>query len=146
VNTDEQRAKKAKAERDRRAGPAGDRMRELDRLRRPRKRPLKQPGPDDVTTTRNRTMHAVATGALLREPCLFCGDPNVEAHHHDYTKPLEVTWLCRQHHALVHRGVRAKLTHKQRSEIRARFQAGEKQKVLAAEYGISQASVSRACR
>ncbi len=47
---------------------------------------------------------AVRTGVLLREPCLFCGAVRVDAHHHDYTQPLAVTWLCRKHHKLAHRG------------------------------------------
>jgi hypothetical protein len=117
-----------------------------DRARRPRKKPLREPGPGDTTATRNRTIHAVATGALVREPCLFCGDPNVEAHHHDYAKPLEVTWLCRDHHALVHRGLRAKLSSADQATVKARWKAGEQQKALAAEYGVSQPTVSRACR
>jgi hypothetical protein len=47
--------------------------------------------------------HALRKGTIEREPCLFCGGERVEGHHHDYTKPLEVTWLCRRHHRLVHR-------------------------------------------
>lgn len=27
---------------------------------------------------------------------------NLHAHHHDYSKPLAVTWLCRAHHEQVH--------------------------------------------
>lgn len=46
---------------------------------------------------------AIATGALVREPCLACDDPVVEGHHHDYDRPLEVTWLCRKHHRMAHR-------------------------------------------
>lgn len=40
---------------------------------------------------------AVDSGKLKREPC-FCGNPKSEGHHSDYSKPLEVTWLCRKHH------------------------------------------------
>ena len=25
-------------------------------------------------------------------------------HHEDYEKPLDITWLCRSHHALLHNG------------------------------------------
>lgn len=49
--------------------------------------------------------HALARGDLTREPCLFCGYPDTQGHHHDYSKPLEVTWLCLRHHGLVHRNV-----------------------------------------
>lgn len=44
-------------------------------------------------------------GRIVREPCLFCDAVKVEAHHHDYSQPLAVTWLCRRHHKLVHREV-----------------------------------------
>lgn len=46
---------------------------------------------------------ALRRGVLEREPCLFCDGDLVEAHHHDYSQPLAVTWLCQRHHALVHR-------------------------------------------
>ncbi len=46
---------------------------------------------------------AVAANELTPEPCLFgCDDGPVEAHHHDYSKPLDVTWLCVRHHRLAH--------------------------------------------
>lgn len=33
----------------------------------------------------------------------MCGTTeHVVAHHHDYSKPLDVTWLCEQHHKDVH--------------------------------------------
>lgn len=46
---------------------------------------------------------AMARGDLVPEPCLFCGDEHVEAHHHDYSQPLAVTWLCVRHHRLAHK-------------------------------------------
>lgn len=36
---------------------------------------------------------------LVPKPCEVCGKEKSEAHHEDYTKPLEVTWLCKKHHA-----------------------------------------------
>lgn len=42
----------------------------------------------------------------FRKPC-FCGK-KAQAHHPDYTKPLDVIWLCSSHHAEEHR--RLKLT------------------------------------
>jgi hypothetical protein len=36
-------------------------------------------------------------------PCEVCGGPGDHKHHDDYTKPLEVRWLCRKHHAEVHK-------------------------------------------
>lgn len=40
---------------------------------------------------------AVRNGSILKELC-FCGEYEVEAHHDDYSKPLEVIWLCKPHH------------------------------------------------
>lgn len=45
----------------------------------------------------------VARGLIARGPCAVCGEPNAHAHHTDYTKPLEVVWLCQPHHAMAHR-------------------------------------------
>lgn len=41
---------------------------------------------------------AIALGELVRQPCEVCNAPNVQAHHDDYSKPLEVRWLCPLHH------------------------------------------------
>lgn len=51
---------------------------------------------------RSKTMYAVKTGKLKRLPCEVCGEIKVDAHHPDYSKPLEVKWLCRAHHAEEH--------------------------------------------
>jgi hypothetical protein len=40
---------------------------------------------------------AVAAGRLDRQPCEVCG-LKAEKHHDDYSKPLEIRWLCRRHH------------------------------------------------
>ena len=37
-----------------------------------------------------------------RQPCSVCGMSPAEKHHEDYTKPLEVTWLCKAHHQQLH--------------------------------------------
>lgn len=37
-------------------------------------------------------------GILKRLPCLVCGAIKSEAHHEDYSKPLEIKWLCKEHH------------------------------------------------
>jgi hypothetical protein len=51
---------------------------------------------------RSTLNNAVAIGHIERKPCGVCGDVSVEAHHHDYNKPLDVTWLCRAHHEEMH--------------------------------------------
>jgi hypothetical protein len=40
-------------------------------------------------------------------PCAICGSrKHVEAHHPDYAEPLNVEWLCRNHHRQHHREAR----------------------------------------
>ncbi len=45
---------------------------------------------------------ALATGRLSKKPCEECGVLSVEAHHPNYAKPLNVVWLCKQHHSAEH--------------------------------------------
>ncbi len=42
-------------------------------------------------------------GKLSRQPCEVCGSGDSQMHHPDYSKPLEVVWLCREHHLDEHR-------------------------------------------
>ena len=49
------------------------------------------------------TLHnAVRDGKVSKLPCAVCGDERVHGHHFDYTKPLEVVWLCPKHHMQFH--------------------------------------------
>lgn len=46
---------------------------------------------------------AIANGTLTQQPCETCGSRrNVEAHHDDYARPLDVRWLCKSHHRQHH--------------------------------------------
>jgi hypothetical protein len=40
-------------------------------------------------------------GKIAPEPCVFCG-AKAQMHHPDYSKPLEIIWLCRKHHLRLH--------------------------------------------
>jgi hypothetical protein len=40
-------------------------------------------------------------GKLVPEACI-CGQTNVEMHHDDYDRPLEVDWMCRECHLSFH--------------------------------------------
>jgi hypothetical protein len=42
--------------------------------------------------------NALRDGRLRRMPCEVCGSMRVQAHHADYSKPLDVRWLCFKHH------------------------------------------------
>lgn len=46
--------------------------------------------------------NAVRDGKLSKAPCEVCGEEEVDGHHDDYSKPLEVRWLCRVHHQAAH--------------------------------------------
>lgn len=47
--------------------------------------------------------NAIRDGRLHKQPCAFCGSQDqLEAHHHDYAKPLDVTWLCKPCHRRFH--------------------------------------------
>ena len=45
---------------------------------------------------------AVKNGKLVKMSCRDCGDKKVEAHHSDYSKPLDVAWLCFACHRREH--------------------------------------------
>lgn len=44
---------------------------------------------------------AVRAGTIVPEPCFICGG-KAEAHHPDYSMPLDVVWLCPPHHKQAH--------------------------------------------
>ena len=46
----------------------------------------------------SKVASAIKQNKLFRQPCEKCGDENSEAHHDDYSKPLDVRWLCNKHH------------------------------------------------
>lgn len=47
--------------------------------------------------------NALRDGRLKKEPCALCGaQERVQGHHKDYSKPLDVVWLCTQCHHRVH--------------------------------------------
>jgi len=66
-----------------------DRYNELQRQRYHKKNP-------------NASYHKLKDKKLKKRPCTICGNINVEAHHDDYSKPLEIKWLCRRHHLQIH--------------------------------------------
>jgi hypothetical protein len=41
-------------------------------------------------------------GRLVKLTCEKCGSGDSQMHHEDYSKPLEVTWLCRPCHLELH--------------------------------------------
>ncbi len=71
-------------------------------------------GADYLRTLRFRASHpekyaahailgrAVRSGKVKPQPCIKCGK-KAQAHHEDYSKPLDVMWLCPAHHMEQHR-------------------------------------------
>lgn len=66
-----------------------------------RKRRSKHP---EKTRAHNMVTRAKKSGKLARQPCEVCGDPKSQAHHDDYSKPLDVRWLCFKHHREIGHG------------------------------------------
>lgn len=51
----------------------------------------------------NMVNNAIRDKKLFREPCESCGSTsNIHAHHDDYSKPLNVRWLCAPCHSQWH--------------------------------------------
>ena len=53
-----------------------------------------------------KVAHAIKMGKLIKpKSCSRCRkeSDNIEAHHEDYSKPLEVIWLCLECHHEIHR-------------------------------------------
>ena len=45
--------------------------------------------------------NAVRLGKIKKGCCEVCGSLNAEAHHDDYSRPLEVRWFCSLHHRIM---------------------------------------------
>ena len=50
----------------------------------------------------NAINNGIRDGKIKREKCIYCSKTG-EGHHPDYSKPLEVLWLCRSHHIRLHK-------------------------------------------
>lgn len=65
--------------------------------------------------------NAMRAGKLVRQPCEVCGTTiKIHGHHDDYSKPLDVRWLCVTHHAEHHRLLRKRANehhHQRESEV-----------------------------
>jgi hypothetical protein len=51
---------------------------------------------------RKKLRKHVAKGKIVPLPCFICG-VEAEAHHPSYDLPLDVAWLCSEHHRQAHR-------------------------------------------
>jgi hypothetical protein len=53
---------------------------------------------------RLRVRSWVAKGKMAHLACQKCGNFLSEMHHPDYNFPLDIWWLCRQHHKMADKG------------------------------------------
>ena len=76
---------------------------------------------------RRMTLQAIRNGSLVRQPCEKCtAIEKVEAHHDDYSKPLDIRWLCSACHDAHHTEER-RLERARRAATKARDRKAEKQ-------------------
>lgn len=69
---------------------------------------LRRPDAQFKEICRRKTRQFIYGGKLTRGACCKCGAEKVDAHHEDYTKPLDVIWLCRKHHHELHKNINDK--------------------------------------
>lgn len=72
----------------------------------------------EKVAAREMIKSAVKHGKIVRGPCEKCGASNAHAHHHDYSKPLDVHWLCRKCHGIEHRTTPEGIAHAARKGAR----------------------------
>lgn len=57
----------------------------------------------DAAKAHDVARNAMRYGRLIKQSCQICGkSKNIHAHHEDYSKPLEVIWLCDRCHRIMH--------------------------------------------
>jgi hypothetical protein len=55
------------------------------------------------TRAHRKVQYEVQIGNLSSKPCEICGSLKTVAHHDDYSRVLDVRWLCNKHHREWHR-------------------------------------------
>jgi hypothetical protein len=84
---------------------ANEPNRKADRVARAKAHPRPRPEPDPVKRAARVLLgNAVRDGKVKKAPecevCSVSGD--LHGHHEDYSKPLEVIWVCSACHAFIH--------------------------------------------
>jgi hypothetical protein len=75
---------------------AGKKAQRISDIRQRQKNPKRYKAHQEV-------LKAIRKGILTKQQCEFCGSTeNIEAHHEDYDKSLEVIWLCKKCHRKLH--------------------------------------------
>ena len=120
----------------------------------------------EKTKAQNLLNYAIRTGKIDRGVCEMCGTPDrVHAHHHDYSKPYDVRWLCFSCHKKSHpvddedkkikfSGAKrpacsgednnfASLDNDSVLQIRKLLDIGLSQQKIAKAFGVAQSTISR---
>ncbi len=59
--------------------------------------------PDLSKVAHKELSKAIKSGIIKKQPCEICSSTvKTGGHHKDYSKPLEVNWLCPKHHGSLH--------------------------------------------
>lgn len=76
----------------------------IDRYRAYDKRRGFRPSSPIKRAARYAVKQAIISGRLIRGECEMPGSHHgrIEAHHDDYSKPLQIRWLCKKHHGEIH--------------------------------------------
>ena len=78
-------------------------QRTSEQYRRQRANYLAKPENREKNRAREVCQAAIKSGKLTRQSCEKCGNVKTHAHHDDYSKPLDVRWLCHACHMAHHR-------------------------------------------
>ncbi len=77
-------------------------VRLLDRTRGTSKLEYRKKHSPEKLKARSLLQLAAKTGKVIRGKCVECGEKKTHGHHPDYSKPLDVIWLCQPHHQALH--------------------------------------------
>jgi hypothetical protein len=84
-----------------------------DNMRYRRRQKERWPGREKA---RRMVQDAIRSGELVRKACEACGTEKAHAHHDDYSKPLDVRWLCRPCHTAHHTAERATAREREKTQ------------------------------
>lgn len=67
----------------------------------------KKRGQRHKLVARRYVLTMLERGKIHKKPCNVCGSLDVQAHHNSYENPLDIDWLCKDHHDALHAWLRS---------------------------------------